>query len=69
MVRRRAFVYLRKSAGLVRLMKSPDAVKDQTYFLSNLKQSQLTNAMFPIGGYKKHRFCPRSHTRIASSIP
>lgn len=35
------------------LKKSPDKVKDQTYFLAHLKQEQLQRAMFPIGKYAK----------------
>lgn len=37
----------------VRLMRSPDRVKDQTYFLSRLRQDQLSRATFPIGEYTK----------------
>ena len=36
-----------------RLLMSPDAVKDQTYFLSNLRQDQLAKALFPIGHLQK----------------
>eukprot|EP01035_Chromulina_nebulosa_P019269 gene19269-25126_t len=36
-----------------RLITSPDEVKDQTYFLSNLRQDQLSKAMFPIGHLSK----------------
>lgn len=35
------------------LKKSPDPIKDQTYFLAHLDQSQLSRAMFPIGKYTK----------------
>ena len=39
--------------GAVRLNKGIDPVKDQTYFLSHLFQSQLQRAMFPIGHLTK----------------
>ncbi len=39
--------------GLARLLRSADEQKDQTYFLSRLRQDQLAKAMFPIGGYRK----------------
>lgn len=39
----------------VRLLLSPDAVKDQTYFLCALTQDQLRKALFPLGGYTKDR--------------
>ena len=35
------------------LALTPDVVKDQTYFLANLKQEQLRKAMFPLGGFDK----------------
>eukprot|EP00903_Cladosiphon_okamuranus_P010443 g9879.t1 len=41
--------------GPVRLMLSPDAVKDQTYFLCALTQDQLRKALFPLGGYTKEK--------------
>ena len=39
--------------GLYQLKRSPDPVKDQTYFLAYLTQQQLSRALFPIGKYMK----------------
>lgn len=39
--------------GVFYLKKSPDSVKDQTYFLSRLSQAQLARACFPIGEWTK----------------
>ena len=36
-----------------RMVLTPDAVKDQTYFLANLKPEQLDKAMFPLGCFTK----------------
>lgn len=35
------------------LSLTPDAVKDQTYFLANLSAAQLSRCMFPLGGFTK----------------
>lgn len=35
------------------LKRSPDSIKDQTYFLSQLSQTQVSKALFPIGGFEK----------------
>ncbi len=37
----------------VELARSPDPVKDQTYFLSHLRQDQLRRIVFPVGEYRK----------------
>jgi len=39
--------------GEVKLMRAPDSVKDQTYFLAMMSQQQLQKAMFPIGYMQK----------------
>ncbi len=39
--------------GYTRLRMSPDLVKDQTYFLSQLSQEQVAHACFPIGHLEK----------------
>ena len=39
----------------VYLKQSPDPVKDQTYFLCNLRQDQLNKAIFPIGHMQKEQ--------------
>lgn len=36
------------------LLRSPDAVKDQSYFLCNLRQEQLRRCLFPIGHLQKN---------------
>ncbi|RPI72077.1 MAG: tRNA 2-thiouridine(34) synthase MnmA [Ignavibacteriales bacterium] len=47
------YARVEKVNGEYLLKKSPDPVKDQTYFLAYLTQSQLSRAFFPIGSHKK----------------
>ena len=39
--------------GRVRLMRGVDAIKEQSYFLAQLTQEQLTRACFPLGEFCK----------------
>jgi len=41
--------------GLTHLFRSPDPVKDQSYFLSYLSQEQLKKIWFPIGHLEKNQ--------------
>lgn len=48
------YVSLEKdSSGRYQLRKARDLRKDQSYFLFNLNQNQLSRARFPLGGYSK----------------
>jgi len=47
------YAWVDEAEGKFLLKRSPDPVKDQTYFLAYLTQQQLSRALFPIGIYKK----------------
>jgi tRNA (5-methylaminomethyl-2-thiouridylate)-methyltransferase len=47
------YARLEETNGKFNLMRSPDPVKDQTYFLAYLTQKQFSRALFPIGKHKK----------------
>lgn len=42
------------SVDEVMLVRAPDPIKDQSYFLSNLNQEQLRRCLFPIGHLQKY---------------
>ena len=43
------YARVREENGTFVLEQAPDAIKDQTYFLSHLSQKQLSRLLFPIG--------------------
>jgi tRNA (5-methylaminomethyl-2-thiouridylate)-methyltransferase len=47
------YAVLEETTGGPLLKRSPDPVKDQTYFLSHLSRAQLGRALFPIGAMRK----------------
>lgn len=44
---------IRRGEGEVKLLKGIDTNKDQTYFLYNLTQDQLSHTLFPVGEFEK----------------
>lgn len=47
------YAWVEEKSGEKFLKKTPDAIKDQTYFLSQLSKAQLKRAIFPIGEFEK----------------
>ncbi len=47
------YARIEERAGSFYLKRSPDPIKDQTYFLVLLNQRQLAHIVFPLGKYKK----------------
>lgn len=47
------YAWTERKGNRVSLKKTPDVVKDQTYFLSQLSRAQLARALFPIGQFEK----------------
>lgn len=54
------YARIHRDATGARLLRAPDPVKDQTYFLSHLSQEQLQRAEFPIGGMTKNEVRSRA---------
>ncbi len=50
-----ANVRFEEASGKYVLERTPDPVKDQTYFLAYLSQQQLSRALFPIGKHTKRQ--------------
>ena len=55
------YAQVREKDGSIELFQSPDAIKDQTYFLSHLSQNQLKRVMFPIGHLQKSELRTLAH--------
>ena len=47
------YAQVKEENGTFLLEQAPDAIKDQTYFLSHLSQKQLSRLLFPIGHLDK----------------
>ncbi len=54
------YARLIEHGGRLQLVRGPDAVKDQTYFLARLTDDQLARALFPIGDLDKRRVRQRA---------
>lgn len=52
-----------------RLALTPDAVKDQTYFLASLSQAQLARTLFPLGPLTKPQVTGRPHPDLTCIFP
>jgi len=54
--------------GITRLFKGKDPIKDQSYFLAFLKQSQLKHALFPLGNLTKSEITGQANAAGLRSV-
>ena len=47
------YAWVEDDDDCTRLIRTPDPIKDQTYFLAYLSQAQLQRALFPLGSFTK----------------
>ena len=47
------YAAIKEISGKKLLYAAPDAIKDQTYFLSHLNSAQLNKVLFPLGNFNK----------------
>lgn len=47
------YAKIKKTSKGFQLLASPDSTKDQSYFLSNLSQSDLSHTLFPLANFTK----------------
>jgi tRNA-specific 2-thiouridylase len=62
------YAWVDEANGKFLLKRSPDPVKDQTYFLAYLTQQQLSRAWFPIGKFKKAEIRELAHKYQLSNM-
>lgn len=55
------YAHIEEQDGKFLLKKSPDIIKDQTYFLARLTQEQLSRALFPVGHLTKTQVRELAH--------
>lgn len=55
------YAQLEERDGVYYLVQAPDEIKDQSYFLSHLRQDQLSRILFPIGHLNKGEVRERAH--------
>lgn len=55
------YAHIAREGDQIILKRTPDAIKDQTYFLAHLKQDQLARILFPIGDMTKEEVRAYAH--------